>query len=200
MISSDMPIVPLPKSQEVSSEGKMNDLMLDGESLPKPNNSAGAAGAPTDDFVDHFAAQDFGACSSALLKELKGIEETDLLPLLVGLLGHIGGVEFADQADQRQRRRGAFSKSVQEGAQTVKVPEPEAFRRLRRAAFPPDAKTLISHELGDRLLSDNASEISGDVLLRFGFMEGRRGSEDLRRAMSDELGDEQSLREEPCGF
>lgn len=208
MISSEsFPIVPFPKSQK--SEGVEGDLEAFAHSpmespqslqslLPAENKEA----KPSCDalnFAESFAAEDFGGCSSALLRELKGVEDTDLLPLLVGVLGYIGGVEFSDQADQKQKRRGAFSKSVEDsGSQSVKVPEPEAFRRLRRAAFPSDAKTLLLNELGDQLVSDN--ELSGDTLARFGFLEGRGGSEDLRKAMSDELTREGRCREEPCGF
>ena len=191
---SEMPMVPFSKSEESEGkEGKSRDdlVLLQGEYLlAKAEKAADKAGAV--DFAEHFAAQDFAACSSALLQELKGAEDSDLLPLLVGVLGHIGGIEFADD---KPRRRGAFTKSVQDSGQTV--PEAEAFRRLRRAAFPVDAKTLVSHELGDGLDND---EISAEILSRFGFPEGRRGSEDLRRAMSDEPGDEKRLPDEPCGF
>ena len=200
MISPEMPTDPLPKSQE---EGKRDDLVpFCGESLlptrtEMPENKGVSS---LQDFAEHFQGQDFGACSSALLQELKGVEETDLLPLLVGLLGHIGASEFADQADHKQKRRGAFSKSVasEQSGQSTKVPESEAFRRLRRAAFSSDAKTLVSHELGERV--DTADVSGSDILGRFGFLEGRCGSADLRRAMNDETADERSLTEEPCGF
>eukprot|EP00438_Fugacium_kawagutii_P012563 Skav207360 [mRNA] locus=scaffold426:206094:206702:- [translate_table: standard] len=202
MISSEMPIVPFPKKQSV--EGREDsEALAPMESLLAPENKETLApNKPSCDalnFAESFAAEDFGGCSSALLQELKGVEDIDLLPLLVGVLGYIGGVEFSDQADQKQKRRGAFSKSVEDsGSQSIKVPEPEAFRRLRRAAFPSDAKTLLLNELGDQLVSDN--ELSGDTLARFGFLEGRGGSEDLRKAMSDELTREGRSRDEPCGF
>lgn len=198
MISPEMPTDPLPKSQE----GKRDDLVpFCGESLlPTRSEMPENTGVSSlQDFAEHFQGEDFGACSSALLQELKGVEGTDLLPLLVGLLGHIGASEFADQEDQKQKRRGAFSKSVaSESGQNTKVPESEAFRRLRRAAFSSDAKTLVSHELGERV--DTAEVAGSDILGRFGFLEGRCGSADLRRAMNDETSDDRSLTEEPCGF
>ncbi|CAK9009972.1 unnamed protein product [Durusdinium trenchii] len=200
MISHDMPTVPLPKQAD---QGEGLDLVpLGGELFLPPRadvaSKEGVEAMPAD-FVELAAAGDFSACGSALLQELKSTHESDLLPLLVGVLGHIGAIEFADRGRQRQRRRGAFSKSVDDGENVKVVDDPfEAFRQLRRAAFSSDAKVLLRHELGDRLEVNSTDQV-GSEMLRFGFAEGRI-FDDMRQAFSEEHAQDHIFCDEPCGF
>ncbi|CAJ1447344.1 unnamed protein product [Effrenium voratum] len=162
-------------------EGRRADLVpLSGPLIDLSRKAASDAGGHELGQWD-LTGEDYSACCSRLMEELKVKEEKDLLPLLIGVLGHVADHQFAGPAG---RRRGAFSKSVGNATPAPAPNATEAFRRQRRAAFGSDAQQLLKQELGEERWNDIDEKVPGfeELLSRFGFAEGKAGLEDLRPA------------------